>query len=147
MDLALAIDIGGTKFAVGLVNRAGELLDREIHRIDHRDNADELFDELARIVRSQMQKAVERHDGRIVVCGVGSAGPITTNCELVSPLNIKAWRDFPLRSSLVSLVGVPVFGDGDAKALALAEGWLGAAKGVDNFIAMSCPPASEAASC
>ena len=80
MDLALAVDIGGTKFAVGLVNRAGELLDREIHRIDHRDDADELFDELARLVTSQLQKATERHDGRVVVCGIGSAGPITTNC-------------------------------------------------------------------
>ena len=136
MDLALAVDIGGTKFAVGLVNRAGELLDREIHRIDHRDDADELFDELARLVTSQLHKATERHDGRVVVCGIGSAGPITTNCGLVSPLNIGAWRDFPLRGRLESLTGLPVYGDGDAKALALAEGWLGAAKGVDNFIAM-----------
>ena len=32
--------------------------------------------------------------------------------------------------------GLPVFGEGDGKALALAEGWLGAAKGVDNFMAM-----------
>lgn len=135
-ELALAIDIGGTKLAAGLVNRAGELLDRDIHRIDHRDNADELFEELVRIVSAQVQKASERHDGRIVVCGIGSAGPITTNCELVSPLNVGAWRDFPLRSRLESLLGVPVFGDGDAKALALAEGWLGAARGVDNFIAM-----------
>ena len=65
MDLALAIDIGGTKFAAGLVTRSGDLLDREIHRIDHRDNADELFDELARLVKTQMQKAAERHDGRV----------------------------------------------------------------------------------
>ena len=54
----------------------------------------------------------------------------------MSPLNIGAWRDFPLRGRLESLTGLPVYGDGDAKALALAEGWLGAAKGVDNFIAM-----------
>ena len=136
MDLALAIDIGGTKFAVGLVTRSGELLDREIHRIDHRDTADELFDELARLVRSQMERAAERHSGNIVVCGIGSAGPITTNAEFVSPLNIKVWRDYPLRGRIAEIVNVPVFGDGDAKALALAEGWLGAAKGTDNFIAM-----------
>jgi predicted NBD/HSP70 family sugar kinase len=28
MELALAIDIGGSKFSVGLVTRAGELIDR-----------------------------------------------------------------------------------------------------------------------
>ena len=136
MDLALAIDIGGTKCAAGLVTRSGDLVDREMFRIDHRDNAEELFDELARIVRSQMHAASERHASRIVVCGVGSAGPIATNVERVSPLNVHAWRDFPLRQRLQDLIGVPVYGDGDAKALALAEGWLGAARGVDNFLAM-----------
>lgn len=136
MELALAIDIGSTKFAVGLVNRAGELVDREIHLIDHRDTADELFDELARLIVSQMTAATERHSSRVVVCGIGSAGPITTNCETVSPLNTKSWRDFPLRSRVMDIVKVPTYGDLDAKALALAEGWLGAARGVDNFIAM-----------
>ena len=136
MDVALAIDIGGTKLAAGLVTRAGELIDREIHRIDHRDDADELFDELARLVRSQLKRAAEHHGADVKVCGIGSAGPITRNAELVSPLNINAWRDFPLRSRVGELAQVPVYGDGDAKALALAEGWLGAAKGVDNFIAM-----------
>jgi glucokinase len=68
--------------------------------------------------------------------GVGSAGPITANVETISPLNIPQWRGFELRQRLETLTGLPVFGDGDAKALALAEGWLGAARGVDNFMAM-----------
>ncbi|MFM8794470.1 MAG: ROK family protein [Acidimicrobiales bacterium] len=136
MDLALAVDIGGTKFAVGLVTRSGELLDREMHRVDPRDTADEHFEELARLVRSQVSRARERHGMPVTVCGIGSAGPITPNAEEVSPLNIPAWRDFPLRSRLAALTGLPVYGDGDAKALALAEGWLGAARGVDNFMAM-----------
>lgn len=136
MDLALAVDIGGTKFGVGLVTRSGELLDREMHRVDARDTADEHFEELARLVRSQLSRARERHGMPVTVCGIGSAGPITHNAEEVSPLNIHAWRDFPLRSRLAALTGLPVYGDGDAKALALAEGWLGAAKGVDSFMAM-----------
>ena len=54
----------------------------------------------------------------------------------VSPLNIPAWRAFPLRDRLASMVGLPVAVDNDAKALALGEGWLGAARGVDNYLAM-----------
>lgn len=136
MELALAIDVGGTKCAVGLVTRAGELIDRVIVHVDHRDNADELFDEIARAVEAQMIRAREHHGAQPLVVGVGSAGPITHNVETVSPINIPQWREFPLRSRLQALTGLPVFGDGDAKALALAEGWLGAAKGVDNFMAM-----------
>lgn len=136
MDLALAIDIGGTKFAVGLVTRTGELVDREIVAVDHAASADELFDDLRRVVVSQMDRAEQRHGSSPVVVGVGAAGPITQNVETISPLNIHQWRNFPLRERLEMTTGLAVYGDGDAKALALAEGWLGAARGVDNFMAM-----------
>ncbi len=136
MELALSIDIGGTKFAVGLVNRAGELMDRTVVLIDHRDSDEELFEELAVAVRAQMARALEHHESLPLVVGVGCAGPITWNVATVSPLNLPQWREFPLRDRLSDLTGLPVFGDGDAKALALAEGWLGAARGVDNFMAM-----------
>lgn len=136
MDLALSIDIGGTKVAVGLVTRSGELIERESILISPQDNGEELFDEIARVVDAQLLRAVDHHGVRPVVVGVGSAGPITRNVETVSPLNISQWRDFPLRERLEILTGLPVFGDGDAKALALAEGWIGAAKGLDNFMAM-----------
>ncbi|MFY8238514.1 MAG: ROK family protein [Ilumatobacteraceae bacterium] len=136
MELALSIDLGGTKFAVGLVTRSGELLDRTVVLIDHRDSSEELFEELATAVRAQLARAHEHHGSTPLVVGVGCAGPITWNVETVSPLNLPQWRDFPLRARLAELTGLPVFGDGDAKALALAEGWLGAARGVDNFMAM-----------
>ena len=56
--------------------------------------------------------------------------------EALSPLNIPAWRGFPLRSRLADHVGLPVFVDNDAKALALGEGWRGAARGDRNYVAM-----------
>jgi glucokinase len=71
-----------------------------------------------------------------VVCGVGCGGPMQLGGEAVSPLNIPAWRGFPLRRRLADLVALPVAVDNDAKALALGEGWLGAARGVDDYLAM-----------
>jgi glucokinase len=136
MDLALSIDIGGSKIAVGLVTRNGELIDRTQFVVNAQDSSEELFDDLSRAVDAQLLRAVEHHGVRPSVVGVGSAGPITANVETISPLNIPQWRGFELRQRLETLTGLPVFGDGDAKALALAEGWLGAARGVDNFMAM-----------
>jgi glucokinase len=75
-------------------------------------------------------------DQAIEVCGVGSAGPMTPFGEEVSPLNVPVWRGFPLRRRLSDHLGLPVFVDGDCKALALGEGWLGAARGHRNFMAM-----------
>ena len=136
MDLALSIDIGGSKIAVGLVTRNGELIDRTQFVVNAQDSSEELFDDLSRAVDAQLLRAVDHHGVRPSVVGVGSAGPITANVETISPLNIPQWRGFELRQRLETLTGLPVFGDGDAKALALAEGWLGAARGIDNFMAM-----------
>ena len=56
--------------------------------------------------------------------------------ELVSPLNIPAWRGFPLRPRLEERLEMRCFLDNDAKALALGEGGVGAAQGVSTFLAM-----------
>jgi glucokinase len=61
---------------------------------------------------------------------------MTAGGEAVSPVNIGGWRGFPLRSRLAELTRLPVYVDNDAKALALAEGWIGAAAGLDDFLAM-----------
>ena len=61
---------------------------------------------------------------------------MTLGGEAVSPLNIGAWRNFPLRARLGASTGLPTFVDNDAKALALGEGWKGAAAGARDFIAM-----------
>ena len=132
----MAIDIGGTKFSVGLVTRSGELIDRVNIPVDKGGSGDELFEDLIVAVEGQLVRARDHHGVIPSVVGVACAGPITRNVETVSPLNIHQWRNFPLRERLSTYTGLPVFGDGDAKALALAEGWLGAARGVDNFMAM-----------
>ena len=136
-DLALAIDIGATKMAVGLVTRRGEMVDREIIGTDRDKNANDLFGGLAILVKRHIERAAERHGGKVVVIGIGSAGPIEPDCVSVSPLNIPSWRRFPLQEAIREVVvDVPIFGDLDAKAFALAEGWLGSAKGHSNFIGM-----------
>jgi glucokinase len=73
---------------------------------------------------------------RMVVCGAGCGGPMSAGGNEVSPLNIEAWRGFPLRARLAALTGLPTFVDNDAKALAVGEGWVGAAAGCANFLGM-----------
>jgi glucokinase len=135
-DVILAVDIGGTKMAVGLVTPSGELIDRDQVEVDHDLNAERLFAGLRELLTSQSARAREHHNLRPIAVGVGSAGPIRPNVETISPLNVHAWRQFPLRERLADATMLPVYGDLDAKALALAEGWLGAAQGRESFLAM-----------
>jgi glucokinase len=61
---------------------------------------------------------------------------MTRGGETVSPLNIACWRAFPLRARLADRTGLPVTVDNDAKALALGEGWIGAARAEPAFLAI-----------
>ena len=135
-DVVLTVDIGGTKMAAGLMKMTGEMIDLDKVEVNHHLDAEGIFGQLETLVLSQIERAVEHHEVKPVVVGVGSAGPVTPNCETVSPLNLGAWRNFPLRKRLKEITELDVFGDLDAKALALAEGWVGAAQGRNNFMAM-----------
>jgi glucokinase len=136
-DLALAVDIGGTKMAVGLVGLDGSLLERAMHptpATSSPDEAEVLWATLAGLVEG-VTAAVGPGD-RLVACGAGCGGPMSPGGDVVSPLNIEGWRSFPLRPRLAELTGLPTFVDNDAKALALGEGWVGAAARYDDYIAM-----------
>ncbi|MEP7112221.1 MAG: ROK family protein [Ilumatobacteraceae bacterium] len=135
-DVVLAIDIGDTKFAAGLMTMKGELLDREEADIDFGRNAESLFASLNEISQAQLERARTHHNARPVAVGVGCAGPVRPDVVAISPSHINAWRSFPLRSKLATATSLNVYGDVGAKALALAEGWLGAAQGRQNFLAM-----------
>ncbi|MBW3580534.1 MAG: ROK family protein [Actinobacteria bacterium] len=128
MATALAVDIGGTKLAAGLVSSQGEVVRQAQAPTVGRD-AEELFAALVEVIEKV-------RGGDESVCGVGTGGPMSPEGEEVSPLNIAVWRRFPLRRRLGELTGLPTFVDNDAKALALGEGWVGAAAGVEDFIAM-----------
>jgi glucokinase len=130
-DAVVAIDIGGTKLAVGIVDADGAVLDRRVVPTPEAVDADTLFATLTREIDG-LGDAV----GRTRAVGVGCGGPMTGGGETVSPLNIPAWRDFPLHARLAEHCGLPVWIDNDAKALARGEGWIGAAAGVRNYLAM-----------
>jgi glucokinase len=133
-DVVVAVDIGGTKLAGGLVDGDGRLTERRRGSTpnDAGTDAEGLFQALVALVDPVVEHAGEH----AVAIGVGCGGPMTTGGELVSPLNIEAWRDFPLRGRLAERYGLAVVVDNDAKALALAEGWIGAAAGRRDYLAM-----------
>ncbi len=131
MDVALAVDVGGTKLAAGRVDAAGALLDRVVAPTPTAADGD------AEVWFAALADVVARaRRGDELVCGVGCGGPMTAGGEAVSPLNVPQVRGFPLRARLAALCGLPTFVDNDAKALALGEGWVGAAAGETDFIAM-----------
>jgi len=127
----VAIDIGGTKLAAAVVAPDGTVLS-EGRAPTHGIGPEGLFATLSSLVDDVIGAAAASPNA----IGVGCGGPMTEHGQFVSPLNIAQWRRFPLRARLAERFELPTFVDNDAKALALAEGWLGAARGRSNYLAM-----------
>jgi glucokinase len=128
----LAIDIGGTKLASGIVTSDGELVVRSTRPTPKTDDAEVLFAELCALVDDVVASTPVAPS----ICGVGCGGPMEPGGVTVSPLNIPAWRAFPLRARLAEATSLDVAIDNDAKALALGEWWCGAGVGSSSFLAM-----------
>ena len=124
----LAIDIGGTKLAVGVVSTSGELLSR----MQTPTPSTDVWGTLKKLIDAQMLQT----EVRIEACGVGCGGPMTLGGESVSPLNIPDWRGFSLLSAIESATGLKTYIANDAQALVLGEVWCGSAVGVSDVIGM-----------
>jgi glucokinase len=124
----LALDIGATKVEAAIVAPDGTIERRT--RLDVASHGSDLFVALVDLVRRV------RSDEGIELMGVGCAGPMTRGGDTVSPLNIPHWREFPLRESLRDALNAEVYVDGDARALALAEGVFGAARDVTSYLSL-----------
>jgi glucokinase len=127
----LAVDIGGTKMAVARADASGALTARHEVATPRGATAEVLWDTLVGIIDAALAAG-----GPVAACGCGCGGPMAPAGDAVSPLNIPGWRGFPLRSRLEAVAAAPAFVDNDAKALALGEGWRGAARGVRDYIGM-----------
>jgi glucokinase len=133
-----AVDIGGTKIAAGLVDADGELLQRVELPTPARGPAEEV---LATVVKLIDALAEDPRWGSVTGVGIGSAGPVDPARGTVSPVNIPAWREFPLveRVAALPVVGerdLPVKLLGDASAMAAGEHWRGAARGYDDALCL-----------
>jgi len=144
-DVVLAIDINGESFEAGLVTARGELIDRASAPVEPDVGPESHYTALALMVTELNEVAREHHNARVRGVGVGCEGLVNRGLELVSPVSLSSWRDFPLRGRLAELTGLPVFGDLDAKVLALAEGWLGAAQGHREFCVITVSAAIDGA--
>jgi len=135
-SIALAVDMGGTKVEAAMIDDTGAVLPGT--RFRAATGPDRSSDELAASVTSVVDRAIAGlpAGARLSGVGIGSAGPVIETEGLVSPLNLPAWRGFPLRELVASRVDVPVQLRMDGLCIALAEHWVGAARGYGNVMGM-----------
>lgn len=136
-DLALAIDIGGTKVEAALIDRDGRRAAGSSFR--EPTGPDITRDGLERAVLSAATSAYEaRPPGHDVIgIGIGSAGPIDLVAGTIAPLNMPGAAGAEIRSVVSArFAALPVRMALDGSCIALAEYRFGAARGALNAVAL-----------
>ena len=129
----LALDIGGTKIAAGIVDANGRLLHHNRQPTPRSADPDEVWAAAHRTIAEALVAAGGEVDG----VGISSAGPIHLPDGTISPVNIGAWRGFPIVQRVTAAVpGVPVRLAGDGLCMALGEQWRGAGQGAAFMLGM-----------
>lgn len=127
---ALAVDIGATKAALGIVTDEFQILEKVEVPTGAGTN---IWQDIEGASRSLLSRA----DGDCLGVGIGSAGPLHLDEGQISPVNIPNWRNFPIVNKFSTLVGTEnVVLHGDAMALAHAEYRLGAGQDTQNMFGM-----------
>jgi len=132
--MLLGIDLGGTKTALALASREGELLARR--RYPTRTSGDGLRDlsELAAEVRSLVEGAGQSL-AAVEHLGFSAPGPLDASRErILRPPNLPGWNGAPIRQHLEAELGLPVTLENDANAAALAEWRFGAGRGAEDVV-------------
>jgi glucokinase len=131
MAVTLALDIGGTKIAVGLVDPEGTLVHQA--RLPTPDGDAEA---VWAVVDTLVTEALTTAGGRVRGVGIGCGGPIDLRAGTVSPINITGWQQFPIVDRVAAIVEAPTRLHGDAVCMALGERWRGAGRGAQFLLGM-----------
>ncbi|MGA2200530.1 MAG: ROK family protein [Terriglobales bacterium] len=120
-----AIDIGGTKIAVGVVDDDGRVLSQAQCPTDVERGYGEALERIEHMLRAVLTEA----NAELTGIGIGSTGPVDPFTGEFGDVNFfPAWRGRNPVADLARIFGVRVAMENDADASALAEAAWGAGK-------------------
>jgi len=126
-----AVDIGGTKIAVGVVDEGGRVLAREECPTDPEKG---LADGLRRIT-DMLHHTAAQAGGSLQGVGIGCTGPVSPLLGIIGNNEfLPGWEGVSLVAALEQALGVPVAIENDADAAALGEWAWGAGLGTSTFL-------------
>jgi glucokinase len=126
-----AVDIGGTKIAVGIVDESGKLLARlERPTAPERGPTHGLTG-----IREMLHQAARQTGNRLQGIGIGCTGPVDALSGILEKNEfLPGWEGMCLTDELEHSFGVSVAMENDADAAALGEFAWGAGRGATRFI-------------
>jgi len=130
--LAIGVDIGGTKIAIGVVDENGVILDKITVPTDPDNPAS-----IDQAIADSCNKLSQKYD--IGAIGIAAAGFISADRETVSFAPNLNWREYPLAQNIKQLLthDVPVIVENDANAAGWGEFRFGKGKGATDMLMLT----------
>lgn len=129
--MVLAVDIGGSKFNIGLLSLDGKLTKTTTHEYDAKCGFPSFF----RLMKIEVQRLISEV-GCENLTGIGVALPGLTDIEkgvlLLAPYG--GWRNIPVREIMEKEFKLAVFVENDVKACAIGEKRFGACLNKNNYL-------------
>jgi glucokinase len=130
----LALDIGGTKLAAGVVDGTGEVHSFVVVPTQRDEGPDAVLHRLWDLGR----RAVEESGvawAELGAVGIGCGGPLDAAAGvLIAPPHLPGWHDIPIAALAAEAYELPVVLENDATAAAAGEHRWGAGKGSANMV-------------
>jgi glucokinase len=124
----LALDVGGTKLAAGVVRGDGLVLSRRVEASRVEEGPHAMVARHLVMGRRAVEDSGVGWDA-IAAVGIACGGPLDPLAGVIqSPLSLPGWDDLPLTRMVSEALHRPAVVDNDATAGALAEWWYGAGR-------------------
>jgi glucokinase len=132
VDLAIAVDLGGTQIRVALIDRTGAILRKISDFTRATAGPDIVIGQIAALV-ADVSGGVARSE--LAGAGVSSPGPLDTEAGVALTLpTLVGFENYPLRAMLSNAIGLEVKLENDGIAAAIGEWRFGAGQGFANVV-------------
>jgi glucokinase len=130
----IGVDIGGSNLRIALADMNGTVLGKWSTSTKRTSSPGMVLEQIRTGVTYLLQHAsVSRRSLLAVAAGAPGITDVGAGI-VVKTSNLKGWRDVPLRSLLESALRIPAAVENDVRMGAIGENWIGAARGIDNFV-------------
>ncbi len=131
MESVLAVDLGGTKTAVGMIGVNGKVLDKESAATPLGDPRE------AVALIADLARRVQARTGRASSLGLALPGVVDRKGGILLRSASSGWDHVPFVPLIEDALGLHAEADNDVNACAWAEAHFGAGRGLDSFFWMT----------
>jgi glucokinase len=130
----IGVDIGGSNLRIALANLQGRILGKSTASTRSTSSPEVVVKQIRRGVHDLLRQASIPHSS-LLAAAAGAPGVTDRSAGMVFATSyLKGWKNVLLGPLLESALCIPAVVENDVKLAAIAESWMGAARGIPDFV-------------